>query len=93
MLQKYFFYNPKALYFHRSGWQKRVDAHLRKKTGRSKIKSISPVQLLTVSLNGHGKGKEPEDLSHPDYFTQVSDVSILAHIHNTIFQSLTSITG
>ena len=39
----------------RSGWQKKVDAHLRGVTGKSTLKTLTPVELMSVALKSDAK--------------------------------------
>lgn len=48
----------------RSAWQKRMDAHIRGKTGKASLKTISPVQLLSVTMH---REKRLDDSLHPDF--------------------------
>ena len=53
----------------RSGWQKKVDAHLRGVTGKRVLKSLTPVQLLSVTLRtAKEAGMEGQGGLHPDFF-------------------------
>ncbi|TRY73123.1 hypothetical protein TCAL_12527 [Tigriopus californicus] len=50
----------------RSAWQKRMDAHIRGKTGKASLKTISPAQLLSVTMH---KEKRLGESLHPDFIS------------------------
>eukprot|EP00095_Tigriopus_kingsejongensis_P005844 maker-scaffold697_size109876-snap-gene-0.18 protein:Tk05844 transcript:maker-scaffold697_size109876-snap-gene-0.18-mRNA-1 annotation:"hypothetical protein BRAFLDRAFT_79146" len=62
----------------RSAWQKRVDSHVRGRTGKAKLKTINPVHLLSVTMEKEAMGN-----LHPDQRSKRADVNEDArrHIH------------
>ncbi len=55
----------------RSAWQKKVDAHIRATTGKVRLKMVTPVELLAITLRSEKKRVDEDSMDHPD----VKDVS------------------
>ncbi len=50
----------------RSGWQRKVDRHIRGRTGRDAIKTISPVKLLGVTLSVKEGSRKKDSMREGD---------------------------